>query len=715
MGSKRLIIGYDLGIDYAQISLYNEEKGEPESVKIGGDTLIPTVLCRPGDGGEWLAGRPAEAASDAGLGDMVRGFTSLLEEEPVIDVGGNTVTKEELIFRFTSAVFKELTGSLPEGEYAWPGFITVSMAHMGSAEVKILKNIMPKLGIGDSLTAFESHSMSYEYYALSQPRELWLQDVGLFEYDRRGLRYYNLSVSWKTHPPQVTVSDTDLGRNPDGSGPENMPAAERDRKFTEAVREVSEGRTISTFYLVGENFEDEDGGSGWMNASLRLLCSAHRHVFVGQNLYSKGACYHSRYMAGPSPEPLFVPVGPDILTKDIYINAVHANSVQKVMLAKAGTAWYSAGSEHFVILDGTGSIVVHIKGRTANSEKVRVLELDGLPEREPGTTRVRINTEFDSPEVCHISVRDMGFGDICPSTGREWEFFTDIDSEEESTPISGSGTVIETSPPQAVTPLEMKMSGIKIYSLEELCWYVYKHVYAVTSEMFDSEMFDWMGQIPGGHSLALALENYTEGGKPLKETVRLLLSSVDYLTRAEINEVMRKLSDMENQNPVEQGRMAADNYLRYGHYMAALNTYHHVIYIMEHEYSDVTTKQFMAQTWHNYGIAFLKLHHVERAVECMERALSLTGDRNYLQALVRLLVLTGRDDRIDELAGRDDVDGENVRYLAGRCAKIIETWDESEEGRNFEDSFEAAKEDTDEYEDFVKEYLKREEQKYQLM
>ena len=53
---------------------------------------------------------------------------------------------------------------------------------------------------------------------------------------------------------------------------------------------------------------------------------------------------------------------------------------------------------------------------------------------------------------------------------------------------------------------------------------------------------------------------------------------------------------MEHQNPLEQMRLAADNYNRYGHYMAALKNYHHVVYQMTHDYDSEMTRQFKADT-----------------------------------------------------------------------------------------------------------------------
>lgn len=137
------------------------------------------------------------------------------------------------------------------------------------------------MGIGAQLLALESHRLSYEYYALSQRRELWTHDVGLFEYDRRGLRYHHLSVSWKHHPPVVTAETTVLNQYLDGHELADPVPPEMDRRFLEAIKEVSARRMISTYYLMGEGFSGAESGKSWMNLSLKQLCAMKRHVFCG--------------------------------------------------------------------------------------------------------------------------------------------------------------------------------------------------------------------------------------------------------------------------------------------------------------------------------------------------------------------------------------------------------------------------------------------------
>ena len=38
------------------------------------------------------------------------------------------------------------------------------------------------------------------YYALSQERELWLNDVGLFDFNEDGLSFYRISINRRANP-----------------------------------------------------------------------------------------------------------------------------------------------------------------------------------------------------------------------------------------------------------------------------------------------------------------------------------------------------------------------------------------------------------------------------------------------------------------------------------------------------------------------------------
>ena len=51
------------------------------------------------------------------------------------------------------------------------------------------------------------------------------------------------------------------------------------------INESFKNQIISTVFLVGDTFAE-----GWMKQSVALLCKG-RRVFMGNNLFTKGACY----------------------------------------------------------------------------------------------------------------------------------------------------------------------------------------------------------------------------------------------------------------------------------------------------------------------------------------------------------------------------------------------------------------------------------------
>ena len=59
-----------------------------------------------------------------------------------------------------------------------------------------------------------------------------------------------------------------------------------------------------------------------------------------------------------------------------------------------------------------------LRGGDASSFSIK---LDGLPDRPPKTTRLRLQLEFESATTCRVRIKDLGFGEFFPSSGLTWE------------------------------------------------------------------------------------------------------------------------------------------------------------------------------------------------------------------------------------------------------------------------------------------------------
>ena len=77
-------------------------------------------------------------------------------------------------------------------------------------------------------------------------------------------------------------------------------------------------------------------------------------------------------------------------------------------LIEAGRNWYESSADIELILDDT-------------ERRHIVMKLPGLPQRANRTTRLSVSLRYVAAEECCITVKDLGFGEMFPTSGKEWK------------------------------------------------------------------------------------------------------------------------------------------------------------------------------------------------------------------------------------------------------------------------------------------------------
>ena len=89
-------------------------------------------------------------------------------------------------------------------------------------------------------------------------------------------------------------------------------------------------------------------------------------------------------------------------------------------LIEAGDNWYDSKASCEFILDDTEELVF-IVSTYDRPEKRRVgMMLPGIPLRSDKTTRLRLELQYISATECKVTVTDLGFGEMFPSSGKIW-------------------------------------------------------------------------------------------------------------------------------------------------------------------------------------------------------------------------------------------------------------------------------------------------------
>ena len=89
-------------------------------------------------------------------------------------------------------------------------------------------------------------------------------------------------------------------------------------------------------------------------------------------------------------------------------------------LIEAGNNWYDSKASCEFILDDTEELVF-IVSTYHRPEKRRVgMMLPGIPLRPDKTTRLRLELQYVSSTEFKVTVTDLGFGEMFPSSGKTW-------------------------------------------------------------------------------------------------------------------------------------------------------------------------------------------------------------------------------------------------------------------------------------------------------
>lgn len=406
------IIGYEINDKTCQISFYNDQQLEPETVGVEADNYqIPLIIGKLRD--TWAYGKEAKR-----LVTIKEGFTvtrlldkSLAGEK--IEFGEETYDAVWLLSKFVQmslSAFPQIDG------------IVFSVPSLSEELAQLLRGIAVRMNIDKRHIFIQDYKESFCNYLFYQPKELWQYEAALFSCDRNEIRAYMLRRlkpglgGGKT--TFVTVDEVASAHMKELAAVYPVlnedKAKDADERFCKFVEGVFDKRIVSSVFLTGEGFENN-----WYPRSLRVLCNG-RRAFIGNNLYSKGACYTAyRKMFMHIEDPVYL--SETKLTDQVTVNMRVGGQEMWYPIVSWGAQWYESNNQWEVLLDDVEDIELHIESLVQGTLKTEVISLDKFPRRGEYSMRLQLETLFLDEKTCKITVRDVGFG----------EFFLPTDFQEE--------------------------------------------------------------------------------------------------------------------------------------------------------------------------------------------------------------------------------------------------------------------------------------------
>ena len=398
-------LGIDLSDHYAMISYYQLNNKEPDTLStVAGSEhyRIPVVLAKRKNLGQWY------------YGDEARKMAKSCEMICVDNLVRRAVAREQI--RIEDEVYEgldlltlyirkllELPAKL--GNSTEYDKLVLTVEKLNRENMEVFWEVAAKLGISKERFMVIDHKESFYYFALSQEEALRLHDIYLFEGENEDLHYYSLKRDIHTTPQVVNIHE---------SGRFSLSGA-KDAQFLHVLEKAFENRIISSVYLVGDIFEGD-----WMSQSLNYLCRG-RRAFLGQNLFSKGACYAAKAQDMEENWP-YIYMGENEMKFNLSLKVKSKGDVAFYTLISAGRNWFETRGECEVILCGDTSVDFWKQLPNSREAKIETLDLTDLPRRPDKTTRLRITAIPASDDQINIEIKDLGFGELFKATNKVWKY-----------------------------------------------------------------------------------------------------------------------------------------------------------------------------------------------------------------------------------------------------------------------------------------------------
>ena len=179
------------------------------------------------------------------------------------------------------------------------------------------------------------------------------------------------------------------------------------------------------------------------------------------------------------------------------------------------------------------------------------------------------------------------------------------------------GKLIQCSSPLALTPYHFRLTDTNVYSMEEVCYYIWHNIYMIQEEVFDREFVMWIEKELHMEETTHKLSCLIQDHKNLKDIVVTICCSCDYYDEEEINALIRLMDEIEQMPAYARKKHKGDTYLACHSYEKALEEYEKVFESDEVLHAE---KEAYGSIFHNMGVAYSNLAEFRKAAEYFLKA-----------------------------------------------------------------------------------------------
>lgn len=180
----------------------------------------------------------------------------------------------------------------------------------------------------------------------------------------------------------------------------------------------------------------------------------------------------------------------------------------------------------------------------------------------------------------------------------------------------------------AVQPYEIARIHCKIFTIEELCYYLCNNLYLIDYTIMNEQLCAWLEEELGLSELAERLRDviYTKGS--IEKYVLTILKSSRIYKDAEMIQIQNVLERLKNQKDIERQKYKGDNLLESGEIEEAILVYQA---ILNEEKDESVDAKFYGRIYAALGAAYGKMFLYQESAKMYDRAYQICEEKELLK------------------------------------------------------------------------------------
>ncbi len=226
----------------------------------------------------------------------------------------------------------------------------------------------------------------------------------------------------------------------------------------------------------------------------------------------------------------------------------------------------------------------------------------------------------------------------------------------------------------AEQPYYIESIGTKIYTIEELCWFLYHNLCLIDENVASAGLVTWIREEIGLKSLARKLSEALERpDRDVSYFVLPIFQEIGYLPPRELKLVREELTRVQVQPEEERSKTKADYLVKGGRLQAACVQYQR---ILDNRSEGKLGAPFYASIWNNLGCALARQFRFREAADAFLNGWKMFQSRELMRRYVSTLPLFLTDEeyskKLEELGADSVLTGKIQEYNAAVAKRVTE-------------------------------------------